>query len=307
MYPGERTLGHDHCFWWDDDKRNSSNPAQFGTVSWRAPSAVPADRGSRYPARDRDEHWGGDQHRLAGPLLRVSIHAHDGTHCDARSALVVVACTERRFSHETGNYFQPAREREHHVEFATAGRHSQEQAGNCRSRKLPSTDDVFNSASNVRDASEFYDIERHRGDPGSRVGARDPRPPASRAGNGHCGTDTRMFRGYDWSAVIPFVDLEHEVVLVDDDDDEGNRLQRRLKVIDGLEVFEARAPEEGGPLNIKPKGPGGFLQRLLEVKGSAGRRFRSLPVATSHRSQIRHPRTRWHQRFRRRGDTNESV
>ncbi|NJL71436.1 MAG: hypothetical protein HC888_07370 [Candidatus Competibacteraceae bacterium] len=94
-----------------------------------------------------------------------------------------------------------------------------------------------------------------------------------------------MFRGYDWSAVIPFVDLEHEVVLVDDDDDEGNRLRRRLKVIDGLEVFEARPPEEGGPLNIKSKGPGGLPPapagglgvRRPKVPFVAGRDLASVP------------------------------
>jgi hypothetical protein len=69
-----------------------------------------------------------------------------------------------------------------------------------------------------------------------------------------------MWRRYDWSALIPFVDLEHEVVLVDDvedESDEGNRLLRRLKVVETSEVFEARAPEDGG-LSIKAKGPGGI-------------------------------------------------
>lgn len=69
-----------------------------------------------------------------------------------------------------------------------------------------------------------------------------------------------MWRGYDWSVLSLFVDLQHEVVLVDDEKDEsdgGERVLRRMKVIETSEVFEARAPEDGGRI-IKAKGPGGI-------------------------------------------------
>lgn len=79
----------------------------------------------------------------------------------------------------------------------------------------------------------------------------------SRGNTRACGTDTRGWRQYDWSALIPFVDLKHEVVLADDAEVGKAQPRRRLKVIETSVVFEARAPEDGGR-RIKAKGPGGL-------------------------------------------------